>query len=350
MKIAIAAEAFGFGPASKAVAISLRLRRLGHQVLPFVDSVAGEYFTANGFAPVSHKLDAVAIGRFAPDAAVVCLDRPTAERCCRLLPTYFVDSLAYMWEESFYADHEFFRRLQRYVVQSTFDSDSRAMSLLPPDLVTPVGAIVDLEAEQSRSAFPSDAMDSLVLLGGLHVGNFAFDASDYWQLVKQVIAPVEQWDVLTSTFARAIMHTGRRLNHRELQARILRARRLVVAPGLTTLLESAGHGLRITPLPPQNYSQIHTVHRVAAAGGGMAWERLANYYKIEEHLPEFDGVRLVADRTRELASDRAAVADMRSMVSDPSLSMALPSDIVRDYDGANEVARLVDSDGIEGFS
>jgi len=106
-RIAVAAEAFGFGPASKTAAVFAEIQNLGaaHGVA-FADSIASEYLARQGIEsprPLhpSRPGEQAEIRRPADglDGAIVALSPEWAEAFHALrVPTLFLDSLGFMWE------------------------------------------------------------------------------------------------------------------------------------------------------------------------------------------------------------------------------------------------------------
>jgi hypothetical protein len=307
MRIAIAAEPFGFGPASKAFAITQALLQADVEVVPLLDSVAYDYFMVNKFSTnlrpwPARKLDqSIHRNIGLVDAAIVCLDPLWLSILVETVPTYFVDSLGFMWDPDFMANPAL-RKVKKYFVQDIFEATSRVTSFLPDVDVQAVGAIVDVSRVNVASSLQRSANDGILSLGGFHTEAAAFDRRPYWQLIRLLIEPTE-WTILTSQRAAGQISTGRHLSHTESLRLMVSAKKVAISPGLTTLLEAAAVGIPIAPLPPQNYSQALIIRRLAALGAGESWDYLMTQFNIKEGLTEAEGVSEVQCRLVDYAQD-----------------------------------------------
>ena len=345
MQIAITAEPFGFRPASKAFAIARALIRAGVEVVPLLESVAYDYFVTNGFTDNLQRCsarnpDPSLYRRISTvDAAIVCLDPLWLSILAEVVPTYFVDSLGFMWDSGFMVN-PVLRKVETYFVQDVFDATSRVTSALPDIDVQAVGAIVDVPHINIARKFPRGGRPSVLSLGGFHTESAIFDRRPYWQLIKLLIEPAE-WTILTSQRAASYINNGSHLSHTEALNLMTSAGKVAVSPGLTTLLEAAALNIPIAPLPPQNYSQALVVRRLAALEAGELWDYLVNKFDVEEGLPEAEGVAEVQRRVIGCAHDTRFVTEMQQILSNPSAFKLLPRGLCDKFDGAYEVATSV---------
>lgn len=342
MRIAVAAEAFGFGPASKALAIAVELRRRGHDPVPFASSVAKEFFVRHGWP---RTLD-VAPAQLASsslskdfDAAVVLLDRRWARFFAPIVPTVLADSLAFMWPQSVFED-SLFTKISAYAVQDVFGGYARARSLCDPaSNVVPVGAIVG--AISSTPSGPAGKGSPLASLGGFSIPSSTDPDDSYWKMIREIL-PCPPWQYTASLSSRLSGPGVLSLTHNEFMSAAAESGRLAVSPGLTTLLELAHRDIPVLPLPPQNYSQALIVSNVAEGAVGALWGELAEYFKVPVGLEEHAGVDHVRRNIVRMNSDSAFLA----LVQD-SLRSAAPTSLLsqiggRGFSGVQESADLIE--------
>jgi hypothetical protein len=331
MRIAIAAEPFGFGPASKAFAIAQALLEARVEVVPLLDSVAYDYFIVNKFGANLRRWSARDVDPSIQrdigtvDAAIVCLDPLWLSILAEEVPTFFVDSLGFMWNQDFMANPAL-RKVKRYFVQDVFEAASRITSALPDVDVQAVGAIVNVSQVNVTAAPHGHSNKGVLSLGGFHTESEAFDRRPYWQLIKLVIEPAE-WTILTSQRAASQIAIGGHLSHAEALHLMVSAEKVAVSPGLTTLLEAAAIGIPIAPLPPQNYSQALIIRRLAALGAGELWDYLMTSFNISEGLPEAEGIAEVRCCLINYARDAGFVTTMRKLLSGSSAFKLVPQQL-----------------------
>jgi hypothetical protein len=341
IRVGILGESFGFGPASKALAIAKALSKHPHvTVVPMSTlGVAADFLESNDLRVAhlkSHDLihPEEVVLELGLDAAIVNLDIHWASALARFLPTYFVDSLAFMWPDSFFQS-PFLKDLQCYFVQDAFNASDRLRDLNVPSLL-PVGAIINLDTDATHPEFHNR---HVVTIGGCQVNSLETDLTHYFSLIRQAVPPGDRlW--LAGEGANKYMsdYEIRHVQHKVAISIFEHAIDVTISPGLTTVLELAALQVPCKPLPPQNYSQLHILRRLCEIGLSDPWLKLCDDFSgLPEQLNEQAGLYLTNERISslvELGSGRAYSPKLYSPAS-------LPATIVPDFDGAETVASVV---------
>ncbi len=337
LTVAIAAQSFGFGPASKAVSIARRLRRDPRiSVVALGCGVAHAFFAREGLArgdpldPADPR-DAPAIDAVLADcdALVSALDPLWLERAPPGCRRYLVDSLGFMWTEAHFAEHPWLRRLDGYFVQDLFGA-ATALRARGVANLRPVAAVIDLDDAPSAAPTGRDAAGGLVgHLGGLFN---IFDPAPVEAYAEGVSGLLRDSGLPLARLATSAQGArlpclaalgARQLGHGALLRRFAEAKAVASSPGLTTLLELAALGRPLLPLPPQNLSQALIVAKVAEAWpeAPEIWRWLSAAYALPPGLPEPEGVaRVQAAGARvfaEPAARRAYLDLLRAAAADP---------------------------------
>lgn len=351
--IAIAAQSFGFGPASKAVAVARAAQTRGLDVLAFGNGVAYEFFHRNGLSlagdcvldpsnpanrsVIETKLASCSLG-------LVSLDPDWAGLFARRLPTFFIDSLGFMWNQRYFDEHPVLRGLAGYLCQDVFGAANRVRSRGLRN-VHAVGAIIDVGNADHVRPKPTAATSIVIHLGGMF-NSFSPDpvgeyAAAIGTLLSGCVRP-DQALLLTSDLARATFPqpawmTGEFRTHPDAIALYDSAHRIVGSPGLTTLLELAALGRGLVPLPPQNLSQALILHNMVTTVSGLPriWRFLADHYQLPPEIAEEDGVRRVNALNRALLAGSEFNGIYRALFAE---AIAAPEKdlvgLVSDFEGA----------------
>lgn len=357
-RIALGAQSFGFGPASKAVSIATRLREdfPTVELVCCADRVSREYLTREGVWRDGRDIatddgieaDALAARLGPVDAAVVVLDPELASFFQARVPTYFVDSLGFMWGQAFFDQFPAVREVTRYFVQDAFGAAGR-LGELGIRNVHPVGAIIE-----PRTSPCHHSPDLVVNLGGLLN---IFSEGPVRRYVDGVMGIVRRMGagrdtlILTSQRARdtfdalaASPFPVTSLPHGQALWAFSQARTVLTSPGLTTLLELVQSRIPAVPLPPQNMSQALIIAHVAERIGGSPgiWDFLAANYPLSPGMDEEAGVAMVQDRNARLLFDAGFVKDYLGVAAAAErLGRALPSTLVPSMDGAATICAAI---------
>ncbi|MFE7117744.1 hypothetical protein ACFU99_20245, partial [Streptomyces sp. NPDC057654] len=297
-RIAVVATPFGFGPASKAHAITQVLTgRYGLRVQYYGAGSAGDFFDAQGgprARPISVDVLEREPGLLAGYDAIVNVLAPELIRSRDAAAmTYYVDSLGFMWQPADIPADSPLRRVRGYFAQDVFGSVAHLTALgvpgvrpvsgivappvspappepsAPPDLAAPstgrapaVGA--PARARTNVHAHTHARTRVLAHLGGL--GNPAGNGSAhaYLPLVRQLLGALRRDDYeLTvamnqagDTFRLAAGTAVRHLSGTGFQQALADCATVLSSPGLTTLIEASQAARPYVPLPPQNWSQV----------------------------------------------------------------------------------------------
>lgn len=348
--IAIVAEAFGYGPGSKAHAIIQRLDAAN--CLCIGSGTSSEYLEAHGYRcllyeepPAPDRLRAE-LDDHAVTCAVVVLDVLWAERLLDAgAQVFYVDSLGFMWGPDHVRDHPSLGTRVTYICQDVlgaYDSlKAHGISHLQR-----VGAIVDLVADSALCPY-----DYVVNLGGMFTGANDKAAVHYLAWVGSLVTDLARvrggrWVILSSKRGVAYLKESypsldcECLRHSSALAAMRSALTVLTSPGLTTLLELSALSAPVQPLPPQNYSQCCIVQDCLKHGyvdGGL-WSLLASEFDLERGLPETQGIALAEERM-------IAFARRHSTPLALYLTEGMPSRIrlTDDFTGATRTAEIVRS-------
>lgn len=359
-RIALCAQPFGFGPASKAATIATKMAELfpATEIVCCMDRISREYMIREGLwcddrdisldeVPLSDLRDRA--GHL--DAAVVILDPELASYLHAFVPTYFVDSLGFMWGQSFFEEYPAVREATRYFVQDAFGA-ARHLRSLGVRNVEPVGGIVDA-AVSPTVGVPEIAVN----LGGLLNIFSEGPIRTYVDGVANIIAALSANRdalVLTSQHAIAAFETlsqapfpVRSLPHRQALWVFSESPTVLTSPGLTTLLELTNKRVAVVPLPPQNMSQALIIRNIVESIDALpdVWYFLAESYPLAAGIDEDDGVRIVQENNAELLFDPKFINNYCALANAArSNARPLPMSIVPDMNGAETVCATVMAD------
>lgn len=360
-RIAVCAQSFGFGPVSKACAIAKALLEgcQGLELVCIADSVSKEFMKREGlwkddrdFTVGDDEIDLLKredLGRI--DAAVVVLDPKLASFFHSWVPTYFVDSLGFMWDDGFFQQFPLLRDIHIYFVQDVFGAHDRLAAKGVQNLY-PVGAILD-----TRVTLPQDAPDLTFHLGGLFN---IFDETPIRNYVEGIVPIIEKLGVglhsvvLTSRRALEsfeILRTTnlpvRNLPHDQALGMFTQSGSVLTSPGLTTLLELMYLQVPVIPLPPQNMSQALIISNLVVhwSSAPEIWAFLVEHYPLTDEMGEEEGVRMVQSINEKLLN----CSDFQESYVDLALKAiaqpySLPSNLVLDLDGGGTIRDAIYQD------
>ncbi|MEU1809764.1 hypothetical protein [Micromonospora aurantiaca (nom. illeg.)] len=360
LRLGLYALPFGYGPASKAVAVAEAVqRRLGDVVRwTFVSSGLGLELLRRTGLPARvvdtgsvHDAEQAGVDvRPSLDALIVVMHRPLAARLAPELPVFCVDSLAYMWRPDSFAGFPGIGAVRRYWVQDLFDS----VEVMGRTGVPNVRAVPPITDVEPRPGGPDPAAEpgapTVASLGGLlnpypgsqhvyleHVLRLVSDASARPPVVLTSAGAIDRFADLFAGF------DARSLSHDAALALFRGAAAVFAPPGLTTILELAQLGRPMLPLPPENYSQVLNLRRLLRHHGadlGPAWRVLDDAYApIGSDLPEGDGVRAVHDLNERVLAGPAFGAALAEAWRHPGQrDTPLPAALRAPVSGATVIA------------
>lgn len=353
LAIGVSAEAFGFGPASKAAAVLHHvMERAPALITILADSVAHEFLQREGFkspGPLhpSRQADLPAIDSIVSTlhGVVVALDPAWATYLSKRVPTLFIDSLGFMWAPEHFSRNSDLLAVQIYAAQDVFDSVARLREIGIKHLV-PVGAIVTVKQERARSE------ETVIHLGGL-VNIFSSETGlaylDFAVNLLRPLFPTGQNSSVRLLTSERVPQTTALGNfkvtpapHSEAVALFASVRRVYTSPGLTTLLELAALQTPVIPLPPQNFSQALIIRNLTHQFQGLpdVWSFLAEAYSVPYGISEKEGVSRVTELNSRYARSDSFAAEYRELALVTSDS-AVPRQLAPDYDGAEQCASLL---------
>lgn len=353
-RIAVCAQSFGFGPVSKACAIAKSLRE-GYQGLELVciaDSVSKEFMKREGlwndgqdFTIGDNEIGDLKHQHFGRlDAAIVVLDPKLASFFQPWVPTYFVDSLGFMWDKGFFQQFPLLQNMHTYFVQDVFGAHDKLAAKGVKNLY-PVGAIID-----TRVSLPSDVPDLAFHLGGLFN---IFGEAPIRNYVEGIVPIAEKLGsdqhsmILTSRRAlkafeilRTTKLPVRDLSHDQTLGIFTQASSVFTSSGLTTLLELMYLKVPVVPLPPQNMSQALIISNLVKqwCQTPKIWGFLAEHYPLTDEMGEEEGVRIVQSINKNLLNrldfQETYINLALKAKAQPRL---LPSNLVLDLDGVGTI-------------
>ena len=322
--LAVAALPFGYGPASKAIALAKALRGdcrlafVGHgSSLDLVSRTSGvfdEVVPARPDGPRALRLLSQSWG------VLSVMDREAgAGAALAEKPLFVVDSL--LWMRT--GVPEALRHARVYWAQA-FPGLSAGAYAPRPTVVGPVVA--------PRTGGPGRRREGLVVnLGGSAApdGRRRLYAS-YARFVVRAVADAG----LAARFGRVTVIGGAgaigplgdgdatrdgRLEvatvpHDDARERMARAEAVLTAPGMTATLECFCDRTPTWFLPPQNYSQWCILRRLSAAGvadDALHWEDLDGVTRLEEGMRPAESDPVVRETVQRLTGDRSAAASLR---------------------------------------
>lgn len=351
-RIGVSAEAFGFGPASKAAAIVAGLTEvMPIEPVPIASSIAHEFLAREGIGgeePIDVHTQAgrrrAASLAASLDLALVVMIPEAVPVLQSLTPVVYVDSLGFLWPAGYFDDHPSLRQVAAYIAQDVFDA-ARQIRSYDVCNVYAVGALTPVR-KWSVGARRGD----LVHVGGLLNTFSASDGPRYLRLIIDLIAGLVSpgTEVLMSDAVRAANPSVGRLqaatlSHVATQRAFAEAACVFTSPGLTSLLELASLGSPVVPLPPQNLSQAYIISEIAALPEVPdLWRMLAEAYPVTRGIPEEAGVAEVRGRNARYAASTAFRTEYRRLAGDAGRRRhPVPKTIVSDYDGVSATVEII---------
>lgn len=351
-RVGVCAEAFGFGPASKAAAIVAGLKREARvQPVALAHSIAYEFLEREGIGgadPVDIRTPA---GRRRGeelaadlDLALVVLIPEWVPVIPPGVPVVYVDSLGFLWPREYFDEHEALREVAAYVVQEVFSAADRLRRFGVRN-VRPVGALTPNLRPAEGPRF-----GDLVHLGGLLNIFCPEDGFRYAEATGRLLEGIVPagTTVLLSEAVRArhpdvaglVEDT---LSHDRTMKRFASAACIFTSPGMTALLELTALGTPVVPLPPQNLSQARIVAEVATLPGVPdVWRMLASSYPVEQDVPEAEGVAMVRRWNREHATSATFRETYRRLARKArQAARPLPDALVRNHRGLEECVAIL---------
>jgi len=283
------------------------------------------------------------------DVAIVAGSPEWARVLKDLMPTYFIDSLGFMWADVDKLDLEPVRDLTRYFAQDLFGSALRLRELGVRN-VHPVSGIVEPWPVRSEGAMN----DTVLSLGG--VVNPFTDASvqTYINFVARIAegetAKRRSVRVLMSKTATATFEwygpgTPSSLSKSAMRRAMNTTVRFAASPGLTTLVEAASFGKLPVPLPPQNWSQVMICRQMAKICGEGLWAYLADLYGgLSSEMGETAGVAAVKQLNNTILRDETVSARICAYLDLPQSAASIRDKLGAPFSGAAECTTRILTD------
>lgn len=357
MRIGFFAEPFGYGPASKSVAIAKSMvEQYGITPVMIGEGIAHTFMSMEIEAEsvkisphslISDRSSLQLLGQL--DAAVIALD-PNWPRITKpTMPTFVVDSLGFMWDRAHFQRFPYLKGLDAYFAQDLFGAVKRLRDFGVENVVA-TSAIV----EPTRAWTPPRSILSkyIVNMGGLRNPFQSKPPTAYLNFVFGCLKQAGLSNSNTAVIGEPIEDKGidektslpiTKISKSEAAYLYANAEAVVSSPGLTTLLEVCELRQRYIPLPPQNYSQALILNKLATMHAvDPIFAFLAEAYSVGDDLSETEGVARVEVCNERFAGD----ADFRSRYSELFRSALLrapplPHDLIDGYDGASQIAKYV---------
>lgn len=342
---------FGFGPVGKALHLARGLRQAYADALRLV-LVA----PASWAVPAEPSLlDEITENPSSASAIVSIMSREAVSYAAGIgVPSLVVDSLAWFWDEPL----DFFRDADVYAYQELplLPVPERNLAGIPsPRRLGAIGGSLPGRATGSRDGL-------VVSLSGLAGFDFDLDQDPFWYasgwlrrmagLGRMNSDPMEVWG------NPAVLERFRNLSGPEIVLgsgrqsafldRCAAAKGVIVAPGLTTIVELCLGRTQVGLLPPQNYSQVKIASAAARAGipvlgwpqrdifewlaraslpervgGSIVRALIAENYLIDSGFRQLDLEGLVATtlrpaeyEVRDIIGDEEGTAALAEMVMD----------------------------------
>ena len=336
-RIALSAESFGFGPVSKVCAVANELKRIGFtNIVAYAEDIAAEFFKLQGIEVRS--LDCLYDGR---DVAIVGLSPVIARRYKQCdIPVFYIDSLAFMWNSTYWETEIPNGTVTEYWCQNVFNSVPKVRAAAPWLPLVSVDPIT--RKFPSRIKQPAD--DSVIV----NLGGFSnpFDSESsivYARLIAPLIetlAKQVRLRVLASQTTRGMMNFPTDvLKHESALTLFQSADAVFTSPGLTTLLELAQLDIDPIILPPQNLSQLNILRHLSdmTPNHGLL-ERIIALYPIQQFAHESEGVAFVREINASLVKT-GAISSIYADVLDHPRDYFLTLGIADRFNGASQCAR-----------
>jgi hypothetical protein len=337
-KIAVIAEPFGFGPVSKAFSIVKRLNSYNKYEFYFYGgSVADEFF----------KKEDIPIKEFnyseQYDLAIIVLaPQFVSHFTSKKTPTFYFDSLGFLWNRPFIETFHHLNNLTAYFVQDVFNSYDNLYELLEnKKILKRVGAIVDVEFNDKNN----EHKKTVIQLGGL-VNPVNKDAvKNYIQLIKPILEYFSKENTVILSSSEIKTYLNREFNiktakHTEAISYYTNADTIITSPGLTTLLELNQLNKPFIPLPPQNFSQLlilRNLEKCVAKEHRSLINYLLSYYPMSIFETEEDGISYVNQINNSLCFDNTFLNSYINLLKNAEVQ----ANIISSFDGVNDCVSLI---------
>lgn len=403
MRVLTTAEPFGFGPVSKLRAVARALRHRGWTP-DFVGSgSAFEYASGerDTFARVDELAGPEALATLdpAPYGLAVSVMDPFLAVWARQhgVPCVYVDSLFWFWgwSDEDELDAAWARTMERghslrevlaavaglsmpaaeYIghraagiscVQKTLSTERTALELRHLGAVVPTDAIIDLSNSQecvrdgwvaSLSGLLNPLIDKDLATrwaaASLALIDAAFDAAGLGKETVRLTGNRAILNALGEVPERFQLAAG---SASEVLQLFNSAKACLTPPGLTTMLESLGHGCPVIPLPPQHYGHERILAEFAGSAPG-AFTQCANAALlgvVPSGDAKADTIALIEALERAVRSGDAACDHMVTALSDALESATRDADTLAasqraavapfsgNFDGVSQVAEVIE--------
>lgn len=323
-KIICTAEAFGYGPVSKLLAVCSKLTR--HELHFFGSDVAMELARHEDFFTTVNPCGFNGTGEGESYSAAV----KSADLVINVLkpdildltagidtPNVYIDSLFWMWDRI----PDPCKEVDRYVIQQ-FPGIENKINEMGNGIkhIDTVNPIVDRSLLQTREREET----VLINLSGLETPFAKFgETLKYHEPVARCIARAaarSKWKkIIVSGNANVMKYlqqihghdrlTFQHLSHSQFLELLNRVGLLVTSPGLTATYEALVYNTPIRFLPAQNYSQALMQEKYKQNGFAdiaMDWGTFYPDWQIAADMPEELGVKMVMDVIDQFTRDEHA--------------------------------------------
>lgn len=360
---------FGYGPVGKLLTICKRLQSEGVEMVLVADKLAlqlaslTDYFTdivpfdfINSDLSEHEKLRPLFQGA---DLMLNVLEPDAVEFANQFgVPTVYVDSLFWMWDELPESLHNV-----HYIAQ-TFPGVDKKLDQFQEHLASfnLCGPIVDTSYKEGgeRENF------LLISFAGMESPFTKFGKNLYYPVavLSNLLQPLNNssYEKIVITGNSSIMEFFQEkygeqfrgefthLSHDKFLEALATCKMVVASPGLTTTYEALVYETPIRYLPPQNYSQtlMLTGHQARGfADIAMNWSNIYPEYSIPADMPEADGVALVEETIVRFATDSAGQEIAKEILTDMLTAEPPSSHAQREAlgekltDGTSEIVKIV---------
>lgn len=355
MKLGVAAQSFGFGPASKAAIIVRELIRYSNIIEPIIlaNGIAHEFFKReklNSIPQICPSTNSKELTELCNhlSASVVALDPNWVNFLNDKCPVFFIDSLGFIWGEDFFDKNPSLLKVEKYFVQDIFGAYERLKKIGVPNLV-PVGGIIKPKIENLSKEKNQPSM--VIHLGGLL--NTVTDSSPkiYISFISNILRKIESKIsiILASKTASNALEwkfgiIPNALTHAQTLKRFQAATCVLTSPGLTALLELAAIQVPVIPLPPQNMSQAIIIANISRfwLTAPKIWKLLSAEYGDLTGFPEEEGIFRVNEINKKLLKSTSFLSAYQQALcenlAEPSL---IPINIVQDFNGVKVCSKHI---------
>ncbi|BCK01490.1 hypothetical protein [Anaerocolumna chitinilytica] len=325
MKILLNAVPFGYGPVSKIFSIALKLIEEGNKCVFCGCGIAYEYIKREEicevvYIDVREEEDRNHLKNLADNFDYILTSmNPDFVKVVQGKKIGYVDSLFWMWDDSYFDVNKELIDVDNYFIQNTFNAKERLskFNIKNPYFVGSIVNTLDLKKQFSSKV--------VIHYGGVEniytpIENitYPFKMTEFLYSYKPLWEDYELVDVICSErisnkLSENIKNEAWKFHsksHKEFLKSICECDILITTPGLTTLLEAYTLGIPTIFLPPQNYSQYLILKGLE--NSGYPFELLNLPYIIEDfyianNITEEDAVNYISKKLKEFFQNKQSI-------------------------------------------